>query len=145
MGLLDDWIRFREMSFEEAKTALAAEPKHIKENVNYGKLTGLTCLHNSAISPGELFYDGDEFILFYINKVDDYTRTQLIEELGEPDFTLRSRAGKRFIHHIYSLYGIAFAAEKAKEAVKLLEIMPPPITLESYQAKYYIQPDSFKR
>ena len=46
----------------------------------------------------------------------------LMEELGGEGATLRSRAGKRVVQHVYPEAGVAFAAEG--DEVKLLEIFP---------------------
>ena len=64
----------------------------------------------------------------------------LMAALGGEGATMRSRAGKRVVQHVYPEAGIAFAAER--DEVKLLEIFPPT-TQAIYEAEIHKDPGPY--
>ena len=142
---IEAWIALRGSSVAQLRRTLLIGDAHITQDAAYGKLKGLTMMHNPAVSPVKAYFSDDELVLLYVHAPDPLEIKKLQDRLGQPDHTLRSRAGKRFTHHIYTRQGIAFSLERSGQNAKILEIFTPDISLETYRATYYVEPGDFSK
>lgn len=144
-GTLAEWLALRDLSLKQiqAKYNMSADDI-MSRNARYGGLKKLTELYNEDKHPGRFYFAGDKLALLYVNKPEAFTREMLLEYAGEPALTLRSRAGKQYHHSIYPEKGLAFSSRQKHSEVKLLEIFPP-MSIEDYEDRLYVDPGNFEK
>ena len=146
LDLLETWLSLRELSMEEIQARFGISQKQVTHDTRYLGLTGLTSMANPDAHPGEFYFCGDEFALFYIEDLSEelgQLGPQLLQEhLGEPGAVLGSRAGKQQNHYVYPEKGIAFSADS--QGISYLEIFEPTSS-KRYKSRMYLKASPFMR
>lgn len=140
-GLLDELISLRDLTLDEATERLDLSADTIEDGLQYEGLKGMTMAHNPARHPGRFYFRDGRLAMLYVANPDVVAET-LERELGEPDATLRSRAGKGYAHRVYADRGVAYSSKGSH--VALLEVFPPT-SVERYQHEIYKEPGEFVR
>jgi hypothetical protein len=91
--------------------------------------------------PGRFYYRGQQFIILAVPET-PFTRSELVEQYGEAEENLASRAGKLYRQYVYAKQGFAFSSSHKTDDVLLLEIFHP-CTLEEYERNFYIPAGNF--
>ena len=144
---LAPFVELRDLTREQIAERFGIGPEGTAEGVKYQALEGVTRLSNLSRFPGHFFFaPGSETpAMVYIGDRDtlrSLNPDELMKALGGEGATMRSRAGKRVVQHVYPEAGIAFASEG--DEVKLLEIFPPT-TQAAYEAEIHKDPGPFIR
>jgi hypothetical protein len=139
---LAPFVELRDLTREEIASRFGIGAEGTAEGVRYQALEGVTRLSNLSRFPGHFFFvpGRDTPAMVYIGDRDTLRPLdagELIDALGGEGARLRSRVGKKVVHHVYPEPGIAFAAEG--DEIKLLEIFPPT-TQEAYEAEIHKDP-----
>jgi hypothetical protein len=113
----------------------------IRHGMTYGHLHGLDSLHDAEVGPQTYYAAGGEIMLAYLPKI-AAKADRVAERLGTPEASLRSRAGKQFLHRIFAARGVAFSARKGGDDLLLLEVFTPR-SLEEYMDSLYDDPGRF--
>ena len=146
LDLLETWLSFRQLSIKEIKARFGISREHITHDTRYLGFTGLTGMSNPDTHPGEFYFCGKKFALFYIEDLSEELgriSPQFLEQhLGEPADVLGSRAGKQHNHYVYPEKGIAFSADS--QGISYLEIFEPT-SLKRYKSRMYLKPTPFTR
>jgi hypothetical protein len=144
---LREWTALATLPLAAIRKRFGTSEKYADRNTSYGNLKGLIEYHNAAAHPARFFFNGknDRPIVMYISTPEALAGLDpggLRRELGDPEATLPSRAGKAFTHFIYPNRGIAFSSDGT--SVAFIELFPP-ITLDRYQAEIYDRPELFTK
>jgi hypothetical protein len=141
VSALDGWLGERELTLDEAKGTLRLSDDELEHGLRYEGLADVTMAHNAAEHPGRFYFQNGRLVMLYVSEpgIDEAT---LRRELGEPDATLRSRAGKSFVHNVYPGRGVAFSSDGSD--VAFVEVFPPT-SLQRYEAEIYEDPGEFIR
>jgi hypothetical protein len=140
-GQLDELISLRGLTLDEAAERLDLSDDNVEDGLQYEGLKGMTMAHNPARHPGRFYFRDGRLAMLYVAHPDVDAET-LERELGEPDATLRSRAGKGYAHRVYADRGVAYSSKGGD--VALLEVFPPT-SVERYQDEIYEDPGAFTR
>jgi hypothetical protein len=144
---LAPWVELRDLTREEIASRFGIGPDGTADGVKYQGIAPVTRLSNLSRFPGHFFFEPGAATpaMVYIGDRDTLgplDPDELMQALGGEGATLRSRAGKHVVQHVYPEAGIAFAAER--DEVKLIEIFPPT-TQEYYEAEIHKDPGPFTR
>lgn len=141
-SILAQWLNLRQVNPKELLSINSAKV----ENVSYEGLSNLTRIQAPNDYTAYYFFDKEEqFVMLYIGDEDYLTQLSLeeiIEGYGQPETTLRSRAGKAAHHYVYPQHGFAFSEENG--ALVLFEVFPN-CTLTAYKEKIYREPPAFRK
>jgi hypothetical protein len=140
-GQLDELIALRDLTFDEAAQRLDLSDDNVEDGLQYEGLKGMTMAHNPERHPGRFYFRDGRLAMLYVAKPDVDAGT-LERELGEPDVTLRSRAGKGYAHHVYADRGIAYSSRG--DDVAFVELFSPT-SVERYEQEIYEDPGAFIR
>jgi hypothetical protein len=136
-------LDLRRLSIDELRERLGLPPAAITRGADYGPSDNLLLLHGEKV-PGLFFYDREgTFLVGYVGRLDTLRPADLLERFGEPDESLRSRAGKHFLHHVFAGAGVAASWEKDADEVAVVEIFRP-MSLSEYKDRIYEDPGHFR-
>jgi hypothetical protein len=141
--LLQEWEGIRRLAQEDAQARFAVTTEQVTPS-QYGQLQDLIELTNGSDLPGRLFYRDGQFVLLHVRGItlEGISAWDLLESLGTPDATLRSRAGKT--HHIEVYGGRGLAISHGGDEIDFVQVFPP-MSAEEYQATLYHEPSKFRR
>ena len=138
MSAAGEWLR----ALEVTRDALEREGASVDRDVAYERLRGVDRVHAPAVHPAHFYFDGDRLRIAFVP--DEHTEgtsaAPLAEELGEPDRTLRSRAGKTSRIALHAGRGIAYSHRG--DALEFVEVFPPAPP-EWYLDEVYEDPGEF--
>jgi hypothetical protein len=117
------------------------EPLTVLGVRSYGRLDGLSAIRLDPAGPATYYILDGRVVLAYLPEI-AVSAQRLIEHLGRPEADWRSRAGKRYLHHVYAEQGLAFSSEPAGKRVAIVERFEPG-SLERYAATFYEDPGRF--
>ncbi|WP_428263370.1 hypothetical protein [Haliangium sp.] len=142
---LQQWMKLRNLSRDALAKELAITDAHIATDRSFERLAPVTQWHNPDAHPGYFIFQGDALVMIYIDDeaaLADLDPAEVAADLGTPDASLRSRAGKRVPLHVYAQQGVAYAGDA--KAVRYLQIFTP-MTLDEYQQKIYQEPPPYRK
>jgi hypothetical protein len=135
---LAEWLAARSVTRAQLEAAGAtAEP-----DVAYERLRGVERIHAPELHPAFFYFTGDELRMAFIP--DEHTEGRsaapLAAELGPPDRTLRSRAGKNSRIELHGGDGIAYSHDG--DRLEFIEVFAPGGG-EWYLDEVYEDPGAF--
>jgi hypothetical protein len=138
---LDQWRATARLDREQITAKLGAPAVEIN---TYGKLSGLEAMHNESAHPGHFYFQGQALVLLYISgdAAEALDPSALRAALGDPELSVRSRAGKRFTHRVWASQGVAFSDDG--DEVAFVEVFPATSTAQ-WQARYATDPPAFRK
>jgi len=107
----------------------------------YGSLQGLTAVQVDSPAAVTVYVRDGRVVLAYLPEL-PVAAPRLIKRLGAPEADWRSRAGKRYLHHVYASQGLAFSSEPDGTRLAIVERFQP-CSLEQYAATFYDDPGQF--
>jgi hypothetical protein len=140
-----DWMRLRDLSLAELRSKLGISDADISTGGAYYKLRPVDKWRRPAAHPGFFIVQGDRLALIYVDDEQALAGLHpdaLRAEFGEPEASLRSRAGKAVPLHVVASQGLAYAGKG--DRVYYLEIFPP-MSLADYQARIYEDPGVYRK
>jgi hypothetical protein len=141
MSRLGELLSLRELSLDEAREQLGIADDKVETGLRYERMTGLTLAHDPAADAGYFYFRDGRPVMIYDEDA-GFDAEALLAELGEPEATLRSRAGKGYVHRVYPGRGIAYSTKGGD--VAFVEVFPPT-TLERYESEVYEDPGEFTK
>lgn len=126
---------------EEVATGTGHDIAAVQTGRGYGSLDGLAVLHDPQIGPAAYYARDGKVVLATVASVDG-SPEDLPDSLGPADAVLRSRAGKRWQHHVHAGAGVAFSTDLAGVGLALVEVFEP-CSSEQYLATLYEDPGRF--
>jgi hypothetical protein len=142
---LRDWMKLRDLPLAELRAKLGIRDADISTGGAYHKLRPVDKWRRPAAHPGFFIIQGDRLALIYVDDeqaLADLHPDALRAELGEPEASLRSRAGKSVPLHVVATKGVAYAGKA--DRIYYLEIFPP-MSLADYQAQIYEDPGVYRK
>jgi hypothetical protein len=142
---LHDWMMLRDLSRAELRAKLGITDADISAGGAYYKLRPVDKWHRPAAHPGYFIIQGDRLALLYVDDQQALSGVHpnaLRAEFGEPEASLRSRAGKSIPLHVLASKGLAYAGKE--DRVYYLEIFPP-MSLADYQSRIYEDPGVYRK
>lgn len=140
-GRLDELLALRDLTLDEARDRLDLSDDQVEDGLQYEGLKGVVMAHNPGRHPGRFYFRDGRLEMLYVAHPDLDAET-LERDLGEPDATLRSRAGKGYAHRVYADRGVAYSSKAGD--VAFVEVFPPT-TVERYRQEIYEDPGEFSR
>ena len=135
--IIEDWVALRNTSFNE----LEKDGFEITKDVIYEKLINVKRVNHSKEAKHYFFFDVNNIcVMIYFNDKDQLKTISLqtiIESYGPANGIVRSRAGKKAKHYIYSEKGFAFSA--LKDEILFFEVFPSMHKFQ-YLKEIYIEP-----
>ena len=125
-------------------TKYAIQPNHIRTNVSYEALRGVTAIHNPSLSPAHFYFRDDQLILIYMGNqaaLSSLNQQQLFGQLGGRGTELPSRAGKTSNLHLYSRQGFAMSVGDGVDFYELFS----PLSDAEYQKNIYAPSEPFRK
>lgn len=118
------------------------QPAQIRPDLRYQGLTGVTEIYNPGVSPARFFFREGKLALVYLSDggtLSALDPSSLKAKLGGEGATLRSRAGKTSMMHVYPEQGVAVSMGKKVEFVELFS----PRSLDEYRHSIYVEVGPF--
>jgi hypothetical protein len=143
---LREWMDLRSVSLADLRARTGAGEDALIHDAAYGPSTGLTGFRDRSFHPGTFFFRDGSLVVLYTefptDHAPDLTRDALLEEVQPPDAELRARSGRADRQYVNGEKGLAVAAGPV--AATYVEIFPP-MTLDEYKERLYIEPGEFVR
>lgn len=141
MSRVGELLALRELTLDEAKDQLGIGADKVESGLRYEGMSDLTLAHDPGAHPGYFYFRGGRPVMVYVEDAGIDTES-LRAELGEPEATLRSRAGKGYVHRVYPGRGIAYSSKA--DDVAFVEVFPPT-SLDRYESEIYEDPGEFTK
>jgi hypothetical protein len=143
---LRDWMDLRSVPLADLRARTGAGEDALAHDAAYGPSLGLTRFYDPEFHPGRFFYRDGSLVLLYVefptNAAPELTRELLLEAVQPAEAQLRARSGRADRQHVNPGKGLAVAIGPV--AAAFLEIFPP-MTLNEYRERLYIEPGAFIR
>ena len=130
---------------DEVRHKLGGPGGETEANVRYEGLDGVTMYYNPAVLPARVYVRDGRVQMVYVpsgSALDGLTPADLERQLVSKGIRLRSRAGKRFGHHVFAEDGVAYSSDR--HGVRFVEVFPPR-SHEAYVSEIYREPGRFIR
>jgi hypothetical protein len=137
---LGELLSLRDLTLDDAKERLGVAEDKIEDGLRYEGMSDLTLAHDADAHPGYFYFRDGRLVMLYVENLDGLDADSLRSELGEPEATLRSRAGKGYAHRVYPGRGIAYSSKG--DDVAFVEVFPPT-SLDRYEREIYEDPGEF--
>lgn len=141
MSRLGELLELRELTLDDAAERFGLSDDDLDRGLRYEGLSELTLAHKPAAHPGYFYFDDGRLAMLYV-EAPGIDAAALQAELGDPEATLRSRAGKGYVQRVYPERGIAYSSKG--DHVAFVEVFPPT-SLERYEREIYEDPGEFTR
>lgn len=141
MSRVGELLALRELTLDEVEDQLGIAADKVESGLRYEGMSDLTLAHDAAAHPGYFYFRDGQPVMVYVEDT-DLDAESLRAELGEPEATLRSRAGKGYAHRVFPGRGIAYSSKG--NDVAFVEVFPP-VSLEQYEREVYEDPGEFTR
>jgi hypothetical protein len=138
---LGELLSLRDLTLEQATERLGLADDELEHGLRYEGLSDLTFAHKPGAHPGYFYFRDGDLVMLYVEDSGLDVET-LRTELGEPDLTLRSRAGKGYAHRVYPERGVAYSSKGGDLA--FVEVFPPT-SAQRYEQEIYEDPGEFIR
>ena len=143
LSTLRDWMKLRDLPLAELRQQLGITDADISTGAYY-RLRPVDQWRRPDAHPGFFIVQDGRLALIYVDDeraLAGLSADALRAEFGEPEASLRSRAGKRVPLHVVAGKGVAYASNS--ERVYYLEIFPP-MSLADYKARIYEDPGPYR-
>jgi hypothetical protein len=136
----------RSVSLADLRARTGAGDDALHHDDAYGPSLGLTGFYDPAFHPGRFFFRDGSLVLLYVEYPSDaapeLTREVLLEAVQPAEAELRARSGRADRQYVNPGRGLSVAVGPAGPTY--LEIFPP-MTLDEYRDRIYIEPGRFVR
>lgn len=138
---MEQWLAFKDLSYEELKQKVGINSNHIELGVSYQKLNGLTRLFNRQANPARFYFVDQNLVLIYVispTALANLSPEAIKNYFDKAPEILPSRTGKTAKHVVFAEHGLAFSQDSGR--VIFLEIFPP-MDFQDYLEKIYEEPE----
>jgi len=142
---IHNWMTLRDLSPPALRAKLGITDADVSAGGAYYGLRPVDKWHRPAVHPAYFIIQGDQLAMIYIDDqraLSGVHPDALRAEFGEPEASLRSRAGKAVPLKVHASKGLAYAGKE--DRVYYLEIFPP-MSLADYQARIYEDPGVYRK